>query len=223
MIRPLATGLFAGLFALAFAGDALADARSELHAAFQKNMSARSYRAAMTDLATGKPFSTVEFQAPDRYRIKVAGGPESVIVGGNMYIAVDGKSMKVPLQAGMLEKFRSDAAWKQMEKDTLIQDGGAGTVGAEPARKFHWISSGKHPSTGDVWVSLKSGHVIQVETSEKAGSKRGAVRVRYSDFGSAAIKIAPPKSRAKKRPRQTPGPVVLHSQPGTCFSSCPSG
>ena len=106
---------------------------------------------------------------------------------------VNGQSMKVPLQPGMLEKFRSDAAWKQMEKDTLIQAAGAGTVGTEPARKFHWITSGKHPSTGDVWVGLKSGHVIQVETAEKTGSKRGAVRVRYSDFGNAAISIAPPK------------------------------
>lgn len=192
MFRPSATGVFAGLLALAFAGNALADARSDLHAAFMKNMSAKSYRTVMTDLASGKTVSTVEFQAPDRYRIKVEGGPESVIAGGNMYMQVNGQSMKVPLQPGMLEKFRSDAAWKQMEKETLIQDGGLAPVGAEPARKFHWISSGKHPSTGDVWVGLKSGHVIQVETSE-AGSKRGAVRVRYSDFGSAAIQIAPPK------------------------------
>ena len=193
MIRPAATGLFAGLFALAFAGNALADARSDLHAAFMKNMSASSYRAVMTDLASGTTFSTVEFQAPDRYRIKVEGGPESVIAGGNMYMQVNGQSMKVPLQPGMLEKFRSDAAWKQMEQDTLIQGGGASTVGVEPARKFHWITGGKHPSTGDVWVGLKSGYVIQVETAETTGSKRGAVRVRYSDFGSAAISIAPPK------------------------------
>jgi outer membrane lipoprotein-sorting protein len=189
MLRPAATGLFAGLFALSFAGSALADARADLHAAFQKNMSAKTYRAAMTALDTGKAFSTVEFQAPDRYRIKVEGGPESVIAGGNMYMQVNGQSMKVPLQPGMLEKFRSDAAWKQMEKDTLIQAAGAGTVGTEPARKFHWITSGKHPSTGDVWVGVKSGYVLQVETAE---SKRGAVRVRYSDFNSAAIRIAPP-------------------------------
>jgi hypothetical protein len=191
MLRPATTAISAGLMALSFAGAASADARSDLHAAFVKNMSAQTYRATMTDLASGKQFSVVEYQAPDRYRIKVEGGPESVIAGGNMYMQVNGESMKVPLQPGMMEKFRSDAAWKQMERDTLIQDAGAGTVGAEPARKFHWITGGKHPSTGDVWVG-KSGHVIQVETSEK-GSKRGAVRVRYSDFGSATIKIAPPK------------------------------
>jgi outer membrane lipoprotein-sorting protein len=192
MLRPAATGLFAGLIALAFAGNALADARTSVHAAFQKNMTAKTYRAAMTDLASGKSFSTVEFQAPDRYRIKVEGSPESVIADGNMYMQINGKSMKMPLQPGMLEKFRSDGAWKQMEKDTLIQDAGAGTVGTEPALKFHWITGGKHPSTGDVWVGVKSGYVLQVETSE-TGSKRGAVRVRYSDFNNAGIRIAPPK------------------------------
>ena len=191
MLRPAATALSAGLMALAFAGAAAADARSDLHAAFLKNMSAKTYRAVMTDLASGKTFSTVEFQAPDRYRIKVEGGPESVIAGGNMYMQVNGQSMKVPLQPGMMEKFRSDAAWKQMEADTLIREAGPGLVGAEPARKFHWISSGKHPSTGDVWVGLKSGYVLQVETTDAAGSKKGAVRVHYGDFNSA-IRITPP-------------------------------
>ena len=191
MTGPATSRICAALLALAFAGNALADARADLHAAFQKNLSAKTYRATMTDLATGKQVSTVEFQAPDRYRIQ-ANGMTSVIANGNMYMQVNGQSMKVPLQPGMMEKFRSDAAWKQMEKDTLISERAPGTVGAEPARKFHWITSGAHPSTGDVWVSVKSGYVLQVETTEAAGSKKGAVRVHYGDFNSA-ISIAPPK------------------------------
>jgi len=191
MTGPATSRICAALLALAFAGNALADARADLHAAFQKNLSAKTYRATMTDLATGKQVSTVEYQAPDRYRIQ-ANGMTSVIANGNMYMQVNGQSMKVPLPAGTMEKFRSDAAWKQMEKDTLISDRAPGTVGAEPARKFHWITSGAHPSTGDVWVGVKSGYVLQVETTEAAGSKKGAVRVHYGDFNSA-ISIAPPK------------------------------
>jgi outer membrane lipoprotein-sorting protein len=188
---PAQTRICAALVALAFAGAAAADARADLHAAFQKNMSAKTYRATMTDLATGKQVSTVEYQAPDRYRIQVSGGPTSVIANNNMYMQVNGQAMKVPLPAGTLEKFRSDAAWKQMEKDTLIKETGPGTVGAEAARKFHWITSGKHPSTGDVWVGVKSGYVLQVETTDAAGSKKGAVRVQYGGFNSA-ISISPP-------------------------------
>ena len=191
MTGPATSRICAALLALAFAGNALADARADLHAAFQKNLSAKTYRATMTDLSTGKQVSTVEYQAPDRYRIQ-ANGMTSVIANGNMYMQVNGQSMKVPLPAGTMEKFRSDSAWKQMEKDTLISERAPGTVGAEPARKFHWITSGAHPSTGDVWVGVKSGYVLQVETTEAAGSKKGAVRVHYGDFNSA-ISIAPPK------------------------------
>ena len=192
MIRSAALPLAAGLIALAGAGTAAADPRAELQAAFQKNLAARTYRATMTDLASGKQVSAVEFQAPDRFRISVAGGPTSVIAGGSMYMNVNGRTMKVPLPAGMMDNYRSDSAWKQMNKDTLIRAVGPGAVGAEPARKYHWISSGKNASAGDAWVSLKSGRVIQVETAPQLGSKSGGVRVRYSDFDSPTIRIAPP-------------------------------
>ena len=193
MSRSATTRLAAGLIALALAGNAAADARSDLHAAFMKNLAAKTYRATMTDLATGRQVSTVEFQSPDRYRIKVAAGPTSTIADGAMWMEVNGKPMKIPLRPGMLEKFRSDAAWTQMESDTLIREAGAGTVGTEAARKYHWISSGKHASTGDVWVGSKSGYVLQVETAEKPGSKAGAVRVVYSGFNDPAIRVAAPK------------------------------
>ena len=193
MSRPAALRFSTALLALAFAGSAAADARGDLHAAFLKNMSAKTYRATMTDLATGKQVSTVEFQAPDRYRIQVAGGPATVIADNAMYMQVNGKPMKVPLRPGMLEQFRSDAAWKQMESDTLIRETGPGLVGAEPARKFHWISSGKNASTGDVWVGVKWGYVLQVETTEKAGNKVGSVRVAYGAFNDPVIRVVAPK------------------------------
>jgi len=186
---PTTARIAAGLLALAFAGHAAADARADLHAAFQKNLSAKTYRATMTDLATGKQFSTVELQAPDRYRIQAA-GQTSVIANGKMYLKANGQAIKMPMPAGTLEKFRSDAAWKQMETDTQFQDAGPTLLGTEPAHKYHWANSGKHPSSGDAWVSAKSGYVIQIETAPK-GSKKGAVRVRYGDFNSA-ISIAPP-------------------------------
>ena len=185
MLRPLAS--------LAFAGSAAADARGDLHAAFLKNLSARTYRATMTDLATGKQSATVEFQSPDRYRIQAAGGPVSVIADGKMNMEVNGKRMSVPLPAGMMDKFRSDSAWKKMEANTVISDAGLGLVGAEAAHKYHWVSSGKNASAGNAWVSVKSGHVIQVETAPNVGSKSSAVRVSYTDFDSPAIRIDSPK------------------------------
>lgn len=193
MLHPALRPLPVALLALSFAGPAAADARGDVHAAFLKNLSAKAYRSTITDLASGKPVATVEFQAPDRFRVAPANGPTTVIAGGKMYLNVNGRSLSMPLPAGMMEQYRSDAAWKRMESNTLIRDGGLGTVGAMPARKYHWVSSGKDATNGDVWVSVATGFVVQVQTAPNPGSKAGAVRVSYTDFNSPAIRIAPPK------------------------------
>ena len=196
MAGPALPRIFAGLLALGLAvaaPPAAADARAALHAAFQKNLGARTYRATITDLATNKQVSTMEFQAPDRYRMQVAGGPSVIIANNTQYMTFNGQTMKVPISPAQLAQYRSDSAWKRMEANTLIQDGGPAMVGTEAAKKYHWITTGKDASTGDAWVSVKSGHVIQVETAQKPGSKQGAVRVRYSDFDSAKINIVAPK------------------------------
>jgi hypothetical protein len=84
MTGPATTRICAGLLALAFAGQAAADARADLHAAFQKNLSAKTYRATMTDLATGNQVTTEENHAPDRNRIHVSGGQTSLIANGRI-------------------------------------------------------------------------------------------------------------------------------------------
>jgi outer membrane lipoprotein-sorting protein len=181
----LARPLCAALLCLAAAGTAAADARGDLRAAYGKTLGAKSYRATMTDLKTGKQVSTVEFQAPDRYRVSVPGGPTSVIAGGNMYIVVNGQTMKVPLPAGMQEQLRGDSAFNKLDASTRFSDLGLGKVGAEPARKYHWVGTGKSAGSGDAWVSVRTGRVLQVESE-------GKVRVLYSDFNSPAIQIATP-------------------------------
>ena len=180
--RPLC----AALLCLALPGLAWADARSDLHAAFAKNLALKSYRAQMTDLATGKAVSTVEFQAPDRYRISVPGKPTSLIANNTMYLDVNGKSLKLALPAGLLDNYRSDATFRKLEAKTRFSDLGAGMVGAEPARKYHWDASGEDTTAGDAWVSVRTGLVLQIEFA-------GKVRVRYSDFNSPAIRIEPPR------------------------------
>jgi hypothetical protein len=178
--------LCATLLVLALPGPALADARADLHAAFVKNMAVHSYRATMTDLATGKAVSTVEFQAPDRYRVNVPGRPATVIADNTMYLSVNGRAMKVPLPAGTLDQYRSDAAIRKLEANTVYSATGMATVDGEPARRYHWVATGKHASTGDAWVAVRSGRVIQVESA-------GKVRVRYSDFDSPDIRIELPR------------------------------
>jgi outer membrane lipoprotein-sorting protein len=183
-----------GLLALAVAGSALADARQDLHTAYEHNLKVKSYRATMLDLTSNRQMSVVEFQAPDRYRVTAPGRPPSLMIGDSMYMDMHGKVMKIPLPRQMLGQYRNEAAMKDLEKGAPVESLGAGLVGKEPARKYRFRSAAGQPdSTSTVWVGVRSGNVLQVETSGKNAGRPFAMRVLYSDFNSPSIRIDPPR------------------------------
>jgi outer membrane lipoprotein-sorting protein len=184
----------AALLALSFAGTASADPRQDLHKAFARNLGLKTFKATMTDLASNKTISVVEFQAPDRYRITVPGQPPSLIIGDAMYINANGQSMKVPMPKGSFGQFRNEQALAELEKGTGVEDLGPGLVGQEPARRYRFRSgTGKQQSSSTVWVGTRSGLILRVETSGKNGSTPFSMRVAYTDFDNRAIRIANPK------------------------------
>lgn len=181
------------LLSLSLAGAASADPRQELHQAFTRTQALKSFKATMHDISTDRTVSVVEFQAPDRYRVSAGGQPPSLIIGDAMYMNAGGRQMKVPLPKGSFGKFRNEEAMAELGKGATVEGLGAGLVGKEPARKYRFRSaSGQQQSTSLVWVGVRSGNVLQVETSGKQGGKPFAMRVSYSDFNSPAIRIAAP-------------------------------
>jgi len=181
------------LLAFAFATCAWADARKELHAAFVQSLALKSFRATMTDLASHRAMSTVEFQAPDRYRITANGQAPSLLIGNTMYVNRNGRFMKIPLPKPMLGQYRNEAAIAELEKGSKVESLGPGMVGAEAARKYRFTTtSGQQAATSTAWVGVRSGNVLQIETSGKVAGKPYAMRVGYSDFNSPAIRISAP-------------------------------
>lgn len=195
MSRYLASVTLAcGLLLAALAGPARADARKDLHDAFVRHQALKSYRAAMTDLRSGKAMSVFEYQAPDRFRITAPGRPASVIIGNTMTMNAGGRTMSMPLPKGMLDQYRNGQALADLEKGATVESLGPGTVGAQPARKYRFKTSvNKQQSSSDVWVGVASGVILQMETSGKHGGTPFAMRVAYSDLNSPAIRISAPK------------------------------
>lgn len=184
----------AALLAFAFASCAWADARTELHTAFVHNLALKSFRAKMVDLGSNRAVSTIEFQAPDRFRVTLNGQPPSLLIGDTMYMNRNGRSMKIPMPKQMLGQYRNEAAIADLEKGSKVESLGPGMVGAEAARKYRFTTtSGQHAATSTAWVGVRSGNVLQLETSGKMAGKPYAMRVSYSDFNSPAIRISIPK------------------------------
>lgn len=181
------------LTALAFAGQACADARAELRTAYGKFIEASSFRAQMTDLKTGKTANQIEFVAPDRFAITIQGGLRQVIIGNTMYMDIGGRRMSMPLPESINPRqYRNQQALDDLAKDIVVDRLDDASDAGEPARVYHFVSDGEHGrSDNKTWVSKASGLPIQIQTSGD-GDTPFRYQIRYSDFNDPGIVIEKP-------------------------------
>ena len=186
MLAALALGL-----ACSAAGAAPKD---ELHAAFAKFLQAKSFRASVTDVKNGGVVSTMEFVAPDRYRIKPAKGPQSLVVGDTMYIDMNGKltPMPVPGIGEKVAQYRNKDFLAEVESGMTVQALGDETVDGEAAKVYAYTVTKPLKSDAKTWISQKSGLPIQIESTGSFMGHTATTRVRYSGFDDPSIRIDAP-------------------------------
>jgi outer membrane lipoprotein-sorting protein len=172
---------------------AWADARAQLHAAFVKFLAQSSFEAHTRATVGGRAIdSTVEYQAPDRYRVTSAGRPPSVIIGNTMYLSINGRSMQVPMPPGTISQFRDPEVLARVERSATVEDLGADVVGGVPAHKYRYRTTGATPSDSQVWVGVANGLPIQLQTTS-SGQSTVVSTVTYTRYGDPTIKIVAPK------------------------------
>lgn len=186
--------LLALLLALAAAPFATAGPREELQAAFVKFLAAKSFRATLFDPGRGQALGELEFVAPDRYRIRMAGdGPTQVVIGDTLYMDMGGRSMKLPVPAGEITaKYRDRGVLDRLRRDLEVTALGSERVDGEPARIYRYATTEGGRATVKTWVSEASGMPLQFETSGAEAGVRQTVRVRYRDYDDPSIRIDPP-------------------------------
>jgi hypothetical protein len=174
------------------ASPAWADARAQLHAAFVKFLAQPSFEARTHAEVGGHAIdSKVEFVAPDRYRVTAAGRPPSVIIGATMYLAINGRTLKVPMPAGTIEQFRDPDALARVERSATVEDLGADAVGGVAAHKYRYRTTGATPADCLVWVGVANGLPLQLR-STSTGKSTVVSTVAYSRYGDLTIHIAAP-------------------------------
>ncbi len=185
----LAFVLASGLAAPAHAGP-----KEDLHNAFTKFLAQTSFRGTTTASMGGTIIaSTVEFVAPDSYRVTTSGRPPGLIINGVMYINVNGQSMKIPMGKDMIAKYRNTAVLAELEKGAKIDDLGVDSVDGQPAHKYRYTVSQPHASSSLVWIGTKNALPLQMQTSGVANGKSIATTVKYDKFNDPSIKIVAPK------------------------------
>jgi outer membrane lipoprotein-sorting protein len=177
---------------LGFAATANAGAKEDLHATFSKFLAQTAFKGTTTATLGGRTIhSVVEFQAPDRYRISSEGRPPSVIIGGSMYVNINGRFMKMPMPMS-LAQYRDPNIVAQIESSLSVEDLGMDSVGGAPAHKYRYQLAGAHPSKVTIWVSVASGLPIQLQNAGQAMGKTLDTTINYSNYSDPTIKISAP-------------------------------
>lgn len=167
-----------------------ADAREEMGRAMAAFLAVRSYHARM---ATASPQGTttleMDFVAPDRFRVRSPAGTQ-VVIGDTMYMAIDGRTMKMALPRGQATQWR-DPAQLEANKATMRVDAlGRDTVDGQPTRKYRVRNSQPQPSESVLWIN-GDGYPVKMEVAGQ-GDANVRMTVRYSRFNDPAIRIDPP-------------------------------
>ncbi len=173
------------------AGDALAGAKEDVIAASRKVLALKSYHVTMSHLGKGGMSTETDFVAPDRYRMKMPMGTQ-IIVGDTMYLAMEGRTMKVPLQKGMLTQWRDPAGVRENEAKLSASALGSESVDGKPAKKYA-MRNADHPDLRiTMWIG-SNGLPIRIDTEGKgAGAASARTTLRYSRFNDPSIRIEVP-------------------------------
>ena len=161
-------------------------------AALAKFLEVKSYRAQMIDVPTGKTTATLEYVAPDRFRVSMAGGPQQVFIGRTSYFTLNGKTTKTDLAANMPTPRESSEKALQTLDTAQVTSAGEDAIGGEPADVYLAVMA-KPEGESKTWVSKRTGLPLQSETKVSAAGITMHNRLVYSDYDDASIKIDPPQ------------------------------
>lgn len=180
--------------ALAVAGSVWAAPKDDVHAAFSKFLAAKTFRATVTDVKTGQQVSAMEFVAPDRYHLHPSKGPDTIIVGDNGWMNMNGRMTPMPIPVGkMIAQYRNERVQRELESGMSVADAGSGSVDGEPAHAYTYTVTEPVKTDVKLWISDKTGLPLQIESQGSFMGKPTMTRVRYSDFNNPAITVSAPE------------------------------
>ncbi len=169
-------------------------AKGEVIAALDKLKALRRYRLTMMrgDGQTSPTTATVDYVAPDRYRMEATGIPVQVAIGDTLYITNAGGTKTSPAPADSIAQWRDPSGLLAAGQDFTAEKGPRRFVFAMPASEYKLHVTKPVASNMSVWIGPK-GLPIKLESQGLVGGKLVTTAIRYSHFDSEDIKIDPPK------------------------------
>jgi len=175
--------------ASALASPGSADAA--VKASMQRFVAARSFHAVMTLEGAQSMTTTMEFQAPDRYRLSMPAGTQTII-GDVMYMQVQGRTTRVPLAEDVLGQWRDPLRMEQSAQAMTATAQGSETIDGVPARKYLVRHGPPDETEITYWIGADD-LPLQLRHSGQSADKPYSMTLRYSRFDDPSITIDAPR------------------------------
>lgn len=169
-------------------------AKVDVIAAMDKFKALRRYRMTMMrgDGQSSPTTTTVDYVAPDRYRVAGTGIPSQVAIGNTLYTTDASGTRTSPVSADSLAQWRDPIGLLATGRDFTAEKGPRRFVFAMPASEYKLHATKPVAANMNVWIGPQ-GLPIKLESQGLVDGKLLTTAIRYSHFDSDEIKIDAPK------------------------------
>lgn len=167
-----------------------ADPAEAVLAASQRFGQLRSFHAALHMRGPRSLEASMDFVAPDRYRLQTDGGVQTII-GDTFFLQRAGEVRQVPVPPGLLAQWRSPLPADARAADLHVEDLGEERVAGAPARRYRVRHASAAPDGLLYWIGAQ-GLPLRIERQGQTQGQSFVLTVDYSRFNDDSLQIALP-------------------------------
>jgi hypothetical protein len=168
------------------------DAVAEVKASMHRFLDARSFHARMEMDGAHPMTSEMEYVAPDRYRITLPTGTQTVI-GNMLYMQVNGRSTRVPLPPETLAPWRDPLKLQQAQQGLSADFLGETEVDGMSARHYRVRNTVPEPVEFEYWLGAGGLPLRLLHAGTDNEGRAYTVVQTYSRYDDPAIAIETPE------------------------------
>lgn len=147
----------------------------------------RSFHASLRMQGPRTVEATMDFVAPDRYRLLTDDGPQ-LIIGDTFFLQRAGEVRQVPVPPGLLAQWRNPLPADLVPAQLQVEDLGSATVAGQAARKYRVRHASAAPDGMLYWINAQ-GLPVQIERQGQTHQETFRITLRYSRFDDPALRI----------------------------------
>ncbi|MCF7751711.1 hypothetical protein KQ945_13215 [Bacillus subtilis subsp. subtilis] len=150
----------------------------------------RSFHASLRMQGPRTVEASMDFVAPDRYRLQTDDGPQ-LIIGDTFFLQRAGEVRQVPVPPGLLAQWRNPLPADLAPAQLQVQDLGSEAVGGQPAHKYRVRHASAAPDGMLYWINAQ-GLPVQIERQGQTRGETFRITLRYSRLDDPTLRIALP-------------------------------